>query len=153
MGLSVGNDMKLYHNTGTNASPTWVEMPRVGDVTVDLNLGEAEVDLRESYWLLNLPSKLSGSISVMLANDPGHATVFDVIRGYFFNRTVKQYASANAAIATAGTNYFSAFCFISSFPWAQPTQEMSSHDMTLALAYHEESNVLITPSWNVVPPT
>jgi len=151
MALSVGNDMKLYHNTGTNASPVWVEMPRVGDVTVDMNVAEAEVDLRESYFLLNLPSKITGSISAMLAHDPGNVTVFDVMRGYFFNRTIKQYASCNTTITTVGANYFSAFCFISSFPWSQPTQEMSSHDMTLALAYHEESNVLIKPAWNVVP--
>lgn len=152
MPLKIGNDMKAYHNTGTNGSPTWVEMKQIGDVTVDLNVGEAEVDLRESNWILNLPAKLSAGINIALASNPGMTTVFDVLRTNFFARTIKQYAICNGVLATTGTEYFKAFCLISSFPWAQPTQEMASHDMTLALAWQEEpAGTLIEPSWVKTP--
>ena len=150
MTLKVGNDMKLYYNTGTDASPTWNEINIVGDVTVDLNVGDAVVDLRESNWLLNLPAKLSGSMSIMLANHIGD-TDYDVLRGYFFNRTQAQFASADGAIATSGTEYFKAFCYFSAFPWSQPTQEMSSHDATLSLGYTEESSALVEPAWATTP--
>ena len=148
--LKVGNDMKLYYNTGTDAIPAWTEIKLVGDVSVDLNVNDAEVDLRVSNWILNLPAKLTGSINVALANDPG-GTVFDTLRGYFFNRTIKQFASANGDIATTGTEYFKAFCYFSAFPWAQNTQEMSSHDAKLSLAYEEESGALVEPAWATVP--
>ena len=81
MALKVGNDLKLYYNTGTDASPTWVEVKIVGDVTVDLNVSDAEVDLRVSSWVLNLPAKLSGGINFTLANDIG-GTEYDQLRGY-----------------------------------------------------------------------
>jgi len=147
MSLKVGNDMKFYYNSATDASPTWVEVNMIGDVTLDLNVGDAEIDLRVSNWLLNLPSKLSGSINVKLANDIG-GTVYDALRGYFFARTAKQYAVANADVATSGTEYFKAFCYWGALPWAQNTQEVSSHDGKLSLAYAEESGSLIEPSWS-----
>lgn len=146
MGLKVGNDMKFYYNTGTDATPTWVEINMIGDLTVDINIGEAEVDLRVSNWLMNLPSKLSGAFNVTFANDVG-GTVFDALRAFALGRTQAQYASANAAIATSGTNYFKAFCFFSAFPWAQQTQQMSSHDARLSLGYTEESGSLVEPAW------
>jgi hypothetical protein len=151
MTIKVGNDMKAYHNTGTNAAPTWVEMKQIGDVTLDLNVGEAEIDLRESTWLLNLPAKLSASINIALANNPGMTTVFDVLRTNFLARNIKQYATCNGVLATTGTEYLKLFCFISAFPWAQPTQEMSSHDMVLTPAYWEESTVLMEPTWVKTP--
>lgn len=149
MTIKIGNDLKLYYNTGTVASPTWGEIKQVGDVTLDLNVGEAEVDLRESTWLLNLPTKLSTSLNIALASNPG-GTIFDILRGYFLNRTVKQYAIASGPIATSGTNYFKCAWFISAFPWAQPTQEMSSHDMVLSPGYLEDAGALVEPSWVIV---
>jgi hypothetical protein len=151
MGLKVGNDLKLYYNAGTDASPTWTEMTMVGDVTVNLGVNPAEVDLRISTWLMNLPSKLTASFDVSMANDIG-GTVYDALRAIAFARTATQFASANANIATSGTEYFKAFCFFASFPWGQPTQEMSSHDVTLELAYHEESGSLVEPAWDTVTP-
>lgn len=149
MSLKVGNDLKLYYNTGTDASPTWNEIQMVGDVSVDLNCNDAEVDLRVTNWLLNLPAKLTGAFNVRLANDIG-GTNYDVLRGYFFGRTTAQYASANADIATSGTEYFKAFAYWSAFPWQQNTQEMSAHDGKLSLAYEEESSALVEPAWATV---
>lgn len=146
MGLKLGNALKAYYNSGTDASPTWNPIEMIGDVTVNLECGEAEVDLRISNWILNLPAKLSGSIDMALANDIG-GTVYDALRGYFFARTQKQFAFANAAINASGTEYFKAFAFFSSFPWNQATQEMSNHDASLSLGYTEESGSLVEPAW------
>ena len=149
MPLKVGNDLKLYYNSGTHASPVWVEVNMVGDVTVNISCNEAEVDLRVSNWLLNLPAKLSGSIDLTLANHPG-GTAFDYLRTMALARTTKQFASATGAMNTNDVEYFKAFAFFSAFPWGQATQDMSSHDASLSLAYHEESNVLVEPSWGKV---
>lgn len=149
MALKIGNDLKLYYNTGTIAVPVWTEIKQVGDVTLDLNVGEAEVDLRESTWILNLPAKITVGLNVAFASNPG-ATIFDALRGFFLNRTSKQFAIASGPIATAGTNYLKCVFFISSFPWAQPTQEMASHDMVLSPGYLEDAGALVEPSWVVV---
>jgi len=149
MSLKVGNDMKFYYNSATDASPTWVLINEIGDLTVDFNINDAEVDLRVSNYLLGLPSKITGGFTLTIANNPG-ATVFDVLRAAALARTVQQYASADALIATNGTEYFKAFCHFTAFPWAQPTQEMSSHDATLSLSYHEEAGSIVEPAWVVV---
>jgi len=152
MTLQVGNDLKLYYNTGTNASPTWVELTKIGDVTVNINCNEAEVDLRASDWILALPAKLNGSIDVMLAYD-GADSKFDDMRAMALGRTQKQFASADGSITDNDTEYFAAFCFFSSFPWGQPTQEMSSGDASLALGYTEEASALVEPAWAAVTGT
>lgn len=150
MSLRVGQDCKLYHNTGTNASPVWVLIPIVGDVTIpDFGAQAAEVNLRVSNWILNLPTKLKAAIEFMIANDIG-GTVWTALRTAAHAKTIKQFAVASGAIATSGTEYFKAFCFFEAFPWNQPIGEMSSHDARLALAYYEESSVLVEPSWVVV---
>ena len=149
MGLKVGNDLKLYYNTGTDASPVWALIDKVGDVTVNINCNEAEVDLRVSNWILNLPAKLNGSFDVTFANDIG-GTVFDAMLAGALARTQFQFASANDAIATIGTEYFKAFGFFSAFPWGQNTQEMSAHSATISLGYTEESSTLVEPAWATV---
>ena len=146
MALVLGNTCTANYNSGTAASPTWVPIPMVGDVTVNLECGEAEIDLRISNWILNLPAKLSGTVDLALANDIG-GTVFDVLRTQFFARTQKQFAFGDAAIATSGTEFFKAFAFFSSFPWNQATQEVSNHDASLSLGYTEESAALVEPAW------
>lgn len=150
MALKVGNDMKLYYNNGTDASPVWVVVPIVGDVTVPHAISNAEVDLRISDWITGLPAKHSGSIDFFLANDIGGG-VWGVLNTMAFARSIKQFASANAAIATSGTQYFKSYCHFTNFPWSQPTQEISSHDASLALSHYEHSGNYITPSWNTTP--
>lgn len=150
MALKVGNDMSLNYNSATDASPTWVPIPMIGDVTVNLSVGEAEVDLRISNWLMNLPAKLSGGFDFNMANDVG-GTVFDALLGFAFARTQKQFASADQAISTSGAEYFKAFGFFSEFPWGQPTQEMSAHDTSISLGYSEESGSLVEPAWATIP--
>ena len=146
MGLQVGNDLKLYYNTGTDASPTWAEIKLVGDVTVNINCNEAEVDLRISNWVLNLPAKLNGSLDVSLAYD-GQNSVYDAMRAAALNRTQYQFASADGDIDGGDTEFFKSFCFFSSFPWSQPTQELSSGDASLSFGYKEEDDALVEPSW------
>lgn len=145
MGLKVGNDMVFSYNSATDASPTWVTINMIGDLTVNLSVGEAEVDLRVSNWLLNLPAKLSGSFDFAMANDIA-GTVYDALRGFAFGRTQKQFLSTNADPAGVAEG-FKAFGFFSEFPWAQPTQEMSNHDASVSLGYTEEAGSLVEPSW------
>jgi len=143
--------MVLAHNTATDATPTWVTIDEIGDLTVELSTAEAEVDLRISNFILNLPSKISGGINFNLANNAtGTATdQHEVLRASFFARTQLQYASSDQAIATSGAQFFKAFCSVTNFSWAQPTQGLSDHDVNLSLAYNSGGvgGILVEPSW------
>lgn len=146
MGLKVGNDHKLYYNSGTNASPTWVEIKIVGDVNVPIDISAAQIDLRITNFVLGLPAKITPALEFFLAADIG-GTVYDALRGFALARTQKQYASANGNIATSGTQWFKQFAFFTSFPWNQPTQEIASGDCVLGAGYTEESSALVEPAW------
>lgn len=147
MGLKVGGDWILYYNSATNASPTWVQVKKVGDVVLNLQVSAAEVNLRESLWNLNLPArKIIDSLDVMLATDIA-GTVWEALRGFFFARTPKQYAVTNDAIATNGTQGFKFFGFLENFPINQPLSELTRGDCTIKPSYTEESSVLVEPAW------
>jgi len=149
--LSVGNDNRLYYNSATAASPTWLPICIVGNVSLDINISEAEVDLRCSSWVMGLPAKLSGGINFTMARDIG-GTAHDVLRGYALARTPKQYAIASGEIATSATQYLKAFMFFTAFPWNQETQNMAQGDCSLKMAWVEEpAGTLIQPTWVTVP--
>ena len=63
-GPKVGHKMKLYRNTGTNASPVWSEIGDVVDVSIpDLSMGLAELKRRSSDFTKNLATLIQ-SISI-----------------------------------------------------------------------------------------
>ena len=150
MTLRIGNDNKLYYNSGTNASPTWVLIDIVGDVTLEQGVNEAEVDLRLSGYILNLDAKKTCGLSAAIANHFGN-TVFDALKTLWENKTHKQYAVSDIAIASSGAEFFKMFAFASAWPWNQATQEMTSHDVTLSPSYTEESGSLVEPAWATTP--
>lgn len=150
MTLRVGNDNKFYYNTGTDAIPVWVLIEIVGDVTLDQGVNEAEVDLRILDYIVNLAAKKTTGVTAMIANHFGN-TVFDALKTIFENKTSTQFAISDIAIATSGAEFFKLFSFASAWPWSQATQELSQHDVTLAPAYVEESNVVIPPQWATTP--
>lgn len=150
MTLRVGNDHKLYYNSGTDAAPVWVEIDIVGDVTVPFTINEAQIDLRNSDYLMGLAAKIESGFDFFLAADVG-GTVWTALKDLALGRSEVQMASANDDIATSGTEYFKAFARFSDFPWSQPTQEIGSGECTMGLAYVEEAGSLVLPSWTVVP--
>lgn len=150
--LKIGGNWKLYYNSNTNASPTWVEIKKVGDVVLNIEVGEAPVEIRETNWNLNLPARFTiSSIDAMLATDIA-GTVWEALRGFFFGRTAKQYAICNDTIATSGTQGFKLFAFWKTFPINQPLAEMVRGDAALSPAYVEESSALVEPTWFTISP-
>lgn len=149
MSLAVGTDNKLYYNSATNASPTWVLICLVGDVNLTLGGSNAELKSRCSPWDMGLPSRLNAELSFNLFSHIG-ATVWEALRGFFFARSSKQMAVANAAIATTGTQYFKAFMHFTAFPIGQNLEDVNAGEATMTPTYYEESNALVEPSWVTV---
>ena len=154
-GLQVGFDFKLYYNSGTDASPTWVEINIVGDVNVSpLGFNFASVPLRVSRWSLRLPTRQQeAAFEFTLANDIG-GTVFDALRALAITGsapTHTQLAAADAAIASSNTEGMKAFTVFETFPFNQPLDDLSTGDVSAPFTYTEESGSLVEPSWFSIP--
>jgi hypothetical protein len=150
MSAKTGHKMFLYRNTGTHASPTWSVIEELSDVNMpDLSRGMAELKRRAKDWTKNLPTLIqSFSIEFKLWHGLG-ATQFDALRTAFFAATPYEYALFDGAIATTGSQGLIFQAFISEFPWSQNLEEVSGHDMKLAVGYMEESSAELDPAWSV----
>jgi len=146
-----GHQMKLYRNTGTVATPVWSEVDEVGDVSIpDFSRGLAELKRRASDYTKNLASLIQ-SIAVEFRLHHGlDATNFDAIRTNFFDATPEEWVVMNGDITTAGNEGLRLPALVEQFPWDQPLEDVSGHDVRLAIAYMEEDSTEVDASWYTV---
>lgn len=147
----VGKSMKLYRNTGTAATPTWTEVAEVGDVSIpDLTRGLAELKRRNNDFVKNLAALIQ-SIAVEFTLVHGlDSTNFDAIRGNFFSGTAEEWAVMNGDISTSGNEGLRLPALVENFPWDQSLEDVSGHDVRLAVAYLDDGGE-VDPSWLQVP--
>lgn len=144
-----GHDCILYYNNGTVATPVWVEIDEVGDVSIaDLNISEAEIKTRSSRWIKNLPSMFSSGIEFSYLYKANY-TVFDALRGFFFAMDIRQYAIFDGDIAGPEAEGLVVPAFLSDFPIGQPLEEASMVDTgRLSIAYMiDELDAVVEPEW------
>jgi hypothetical protein len=96
----VGGNCKLYYNSGTVASPTWVEISEIGDLSVpDFANTLAEIKTRASQWDAALPArkKLAVEFSYLYKAD---TTIWQFLRDMYWNSEIHEFAVADGDIAT-----------------------------------------------------
>jgi len=87
MAVKLGLDAKLYRNTGNYASPVWVEITNVKNVTLNLETGEADVTTRANNgWRATEPTLKDASCDFEMNWDTTDAG-FSAIQNAFFNKT------------------------------------------------------------------
>lgn len=147
-GPKVGHKMKLYRNTGTVDTPTWGEISEIGDVTLNgLELTTAELKRRANNFTKELPALFGAfNIEFRLVHGLG-ATVFDGLRADFFAQMPREYAICNGNISSDGTQGLRFAGFLKAFPWDQPLEDVSGHDVSIAHTYMESSGTEVDPSW------
>jgi hypothetical protein len=143
--------MHAYRNTATHASPTWSLVSEIGDLSVaDLEMGMAELKRRASGYTKNLATLLQ---TVSIEFDLFHGmdvTNFDAIRTAFFAGTPMEWAIMDGPIASDGSEGLVAPMLVNQFPWDQSLEEVSRHNIRMALAYMVEAAAEVEPSWMVV---
>lgn len=151
-GPKTGFNMKLYRNTGTIASPTWTECTGVGDVSIsDFSRGLAELKRRGNQFTKNLGALIQ-SIAVEVRLEHGiNVTLLDALRTAFLAGTVEEYAIMDNTITVEDSQGLRVPLIIEQFPWDQPLEEVSGHDIRLAVGYMEEASAEVDPAWYVVP--
>jgi hypothetical protein len=141
----LGYNAKLYRNTGTYASPTWSEMTNVKDLTLNMDLDEADVTTRASGgWKANVATLLDGSIEFEMVYDPTDAN-FTAVQTAFFSRSAVEFAAMDGPIATAGSQGLRATCMVKQFSVEEKLAEALTVKVTIKPTYAANP-----PSWYTV---
>jgi len=145
MGVKLGMEAKLYRNSGNYSTPTWVEMPNVKDLTLNLETGEADVTTRgNAGWRATVGTLKDGSIEFEMIWDTADAG-FTAIRQAFFGNTTVEMAVMDGAIATSGTQGLRATFSITKFSRNEPLEEAITVSVTAKPTYAEHA-----PEWMTV---
>lgn len=157
-GPVVGADCKLYYNTGTRSSETWVEVDEVGDVNMpELSVALAALKRRANSYTKNLPALFNSiTINATLIHGLG-PTEFAAIQTQFFAKTCVEWAILGGAYTNTsegGVQGLRIPMLVSAFPWNQPLEDVAGHEITLASGLLIEgsgsSETEIDPVWTTV---
>lgn len=151
-----GFNMAMYRNSGTHSTPTWNLVSEVGDVSIsDLSRVLAQLKRRANGFTKNLPAMID-SIAIEFRLHFGlGATQYTAIRTAFFAGTVEEWAIMNGIIGTNSHQGLTLPVIVEQFPWDQPLENVSGHDVRLAAAYAENdvTGGEVDPYWYIVGTT
>lgn len=105
MGYKLGRNAKLYRNTGTWASPTWVVIGNVRDLTLNLEEEEADASTRATAangFRATVPVIKNASVEFDMVLDDNDAG-FTAIKNTWKNSALLDMAVMDGDITTAGS--------------------------------------------------
>ena len=144
MATRLGMDAKLYRNTGTYATPTWVEVSNVKDVTLNLEKGEADVTTRANAgWRATVGTLKDASIEFQMVWDTVDAG-FDAIRQAFFNNTPLEFAVMDGDITDPDSEGLRATFDIFNFTRNEALEEAILVDVSIKPTYADNAPEWIT---------
>ncbi|MEO2031485.1 MAG: phage tail tube protein [Planctomycetaceae bacterium] len=146
MTIKLGMEAKLYRNTGTYASPTWVEMLNVKDVTLNLEADEADVTTRgNAGWRATIAALKDGSIEYEMVWDTADPD-FTAIQQAFFGNTEIEFAVMDGDITASGSQGLRATMSITNFSRSEALEEVIGVSVTAKPTYADNA-----PEWMTVP--
>lgn len=143
---TLGLDCKTYYNSGTNASPTWVEITDAIDVSFEYGTTAVEIKSRASINMATLPGLINTGATFTLLHTLGTNTVRAALLAIVSGRTPKQFAFMDQAIATTGAIGLKAYMILEAMNGNQPLEEGMTWDITLKPAMFIESAAIINPT-------
>ena len=145
MSVKLGMQAKLYRNSGSYGTPTWVEVGNVKDLTLNLEAGEADVTTRSnSGWRATVATLKDGSIEFEMVWDTTDPN-FTAIQQAFFNNTSLEFAVMDGAIATAGSQGLRATMSITNFSRSEALEEAIMVSVTAKPTYAANA-----PQWMTI---
>ena len=140
----LGMDAKLYRNTGDYATPVWVEVSNVKDVTLNLEKGEADVTTRANGgWRATVGTLKDASIEFQMVWDTVDAG-FDAIRQAFFNNTPLEFAVMDGDITDPDSEGLRATFDIFNFTRNEALEEAIMVDVSIKPTYADNAPEWIT---------
>lgn len=144
MSTRLGMDAKLYRNTGDYATPVWVEVSNVKDVTLNLEKGEADVTTRANGgWRATVGTLKDASIEFQMVWDTVDAG-FDAIRQAFFNNAPLEFAVMDGDITDPDSEGLRATFDIFNFTRNEALEEAIMVDVSIKPTYADNAPEWIT---------
>lgn len=144
--IALGMNAKLYRNTGSYASPTWVEITNVRDVTLNLTKAEADLTTRANEgWRAMAGTLKEGSVEFEMIWDPTDDG-FGAIKDAWFDDTTIELAVMDKAIDESGAQGLRATMSVISFSRSEPLEEGMTVSVTAKPTYAENA-----PEWLEIP--
>lgn len=139
---ALGMNAKLYRNTGSYASPTWVEITNVRDLTLNLTKAEADLTTRANEgWRAMAGTLKEGSVEFEMIWDPTDDG-FEAIKDAWFGDTTIELAVMDKAIDESGAQGLRATMSVISFSRSEPLEEGMTVSVTVKPTYAENA-----PEW------
>ena len=145
-----GFDGKAYYNSGTNASPTWVEITYARDVNTTSSAEKLDNSDRASKYKKYCAGQLDVETTITLTYGRTAATAVDALRDKYHLREAVQIAIMDGNIADTGTEGYKYYASVYSHDWDQPLSDGQTLTMTFAPTYYEESGSVVDPDWIVI---
>ena len=147
----MGKDAKLYRNTGTNASPTWNEIPNCRDLSLGDSMSEVDVSARDGGGFALTDVGLQAlELSYQMIGDYSDAD-FVALQTAYYARTAIIFATASGTIATSGTQYQKLPAKITKFEKGEELDGVTMFDITIKPTRVTESGAIVVPAWVTVP--
>ena len=145
-----GSDGKLYRNTGTHASATWVEIDEAQDVSIPWAVDKAETSDRGSRFKKYEHGMIETGINFGFNYRSGNANFTALLALATPPVSAVQFAAMDGAIATSGSQGVRFFGKAFGANMEQPLADGMKIDFEIAPAYAEESSAVVDPDWYVV---
>jgi predicted secreted protein len=152
----LAQNAKLYRNTGTNAAPTWNEIPNVKDLTLSMEKDETDVTTRASGgWKEFVDGLIDGSVEFSMLYDNADDD-FTALQTAFFAKTPVEVAVMDGIITGAGSTGnegLRAFMMVKSFTRNENLGEALMVDVSLRPCKNSGGvgGANVAPSWYTVP--
>jgi hypothetical protein len=145
--VTLGFNAKLYRNTASYASPTWLLIDNCRDLKLNLPFGEADANARAGAgWEEKEPALIGASVEFEMLFDVADAN-YTVLEAAAFARTAIEFAVMNGAVATTGNRGLRATCKLFDFSRDEPLSETLKTSVKIMPC----RNVSAAPAWFVVP--
>ena len=148
-----GIDCISYYNVATDATPTWVAMPGISDLTVNQSKDRGEASSRRSQYKMKVPGQkeISADFTYIHQLDDGtnNDAVFDALIDSYDNNTVMQFAFMDGSITDAVNDRQGRKMMGIVFDINQ-SQELNgavSYDVTIENVWAIEAAAIVDPSW------
>ena len=145
MAIKLGLECKLYRDD----SGTWNEIGNVSDLTINMEMGVADVTTRGGNgWRQNVATLRDGTVTFQMVYDTTDAD-FTALQTAFLATTAAareiKVAAMDGDIATSGSQGLIAFMNVTNFSMPENLEEAVMVDVTLQPSYNSTA-----PAWTTI---
>ena len=145
MAFVISENAKIYYNSGSYGSPTWVEITLVKDVTLNLEKSDIDVTTRGSGGFSEYANGLvDASVEFSLLYNTADAA-FTAIKTAFFDKSNVEVLVLDGEYGVIGNQGLRADMLVASFTRNETLGEALMVDISLKPVANDDS----VPSWYV----